>query len=81
MELLLEVVFSMDPLRGYITRVIEVVTPRGGGFEYLHRSAASRKRRRKGNPVPGYNWVALFLVAYKYGDLAVQVGGVSNLEQ
>jgi hypothetical protein len=24
-----------------------------GGFEYLHRSPASRRRRRKGNPVPG----------------------------
>jgi hypothetical protein len=25
----------------------------GGGFEYLHRSPASRRRRRKGNPVSG----------------------------
>jgi hypothetical protein len=25
----------------------------GGGIESLHRSPASRKRRRKGNPVPG----------------------------
>jgi hypothetical protein len=25
---------------------------RGGGFEYLHRSLASRRRRRKGNAVP-----------------------------
>jgi hypothetical protein len=24
-----------------------------GGVEYLHRSPASRRRRRKGNPVPG----------------------------
>jgi hypothetical protein len=24
----------------------------GGGFEHLHRSLASRRRRRKGNPVP-----------------------------
>jgi hypothetical protein len=24
-----------------------------GGFKYLHRSPASRRRRRKGNPVPG----------------------------
>jgi hypothetical protein len=29
------------------------VLPCGGGFEYLHRSPASSKRRRKGNPVPG----------------------------
>jgi hypothetical protein len=27
--------------------------PCGGGLEYLHRSPASRKRRQKGNPVPG----------------------------
>jgi hypothetical protein len=33
----------------------------GGGLEYLHRSPASR-RRRKGNPVPGgYNWATLSL--------------------
>jgi hypothetical protein len=42
------------------------------GVEYLHRSLANRRRRRKGNPVPG---------RYKYGDLALQVGGVSNLRQ
>jgi hypothetical protein len=30
-----------------------LVAPCGGGLEYLHRSPASRKRRRKGNPVPG----------------------------
>jgi hypothetical protein len=28
-------------------------TPYGGGLEYLHRCPASRKRRQKGNPVPG----------------------------
>jgi hypothetical protein len=28
-------------------------TPCGGGLEYLHRCPASRKRRQKGNPVPG----------------------------
>jgi hypothetical protein len=27
--------------------------PCGGGVQYLHRSPASRRRRRKGNPVPG----------------------------
>jgi hypothetical protein len=27
--------------------------PREGGFEYLHRSPTSHRRRRKGNPVPG----------------------------
>jgi hypothetical protein len=36
--------------------------PCGGGIEYLHRSPASRKSRRKGIPVPGlYNWATLFL--------------------
>jgi hypothetical protein len=29
------------------------ISPCGGGLEYLHRSPASRIRRRKGNPVPG----------------------------
>jgi hypothetical protein len=33
----------------------------GGGFEYLHRNPASRRRRRKGNPVPvSYKWATLF---------------------
>jgi hypothetical protein len=27
-------------------------TRRGGGFEYIHRSPASRRRWRKGNSVP-----------------------------
>jgi hypothetical protein len=51
--------------------------PCGGGIEYLHRSPASRKRRRKGNPVPGDlgNPVP---GGYKYGDLALQVGGSLN---
>jgi hypothetical protein len=26
----------------------------------------------------GYNWATLFLGGYKYGDLALQVGEVSN---
>jgi hypothetical protein len=30
-----------------------VISPCRGGLEYLPRSDASRKRRRKGNPVPG----------------------------
>jgi hypothetical protein len=38
----------MCPLRKLICRI-----PCGGGIEYLRRSPASRKRRRKGNPVPG----------------------------
>jgi hypothetical protein len=33
----------------------------GGRLKYPHRSPASRKRRRKGNPVPGgYSWATLF---------------------
>jgi hypothetical protein len=42
--------------------LISVSIPRGGGFEYFHRSLASRKRRRKEKPVPGgitgppYSW-------------------------
>jgi hypothetical protein len=37
-------------------------SPCGGGFEYLHRSPVSRRRRRKGNRVPvGYNWATLFM--------------------
>jgi hypothetical protein len=39
------------------------------GLEYLHRSPASCKRWRKGNPLPG---------GYKCGNLALQVGGVSD---
>jgi hypothetical protein len=31
----------------------QLPTARGGGFEYLHSSPASHRRRRKGNPVPG----------------------------
>jgi hypothetical protein len=36
-----------------VTRIITSRVLRGGGFEYLHRSPASRKRRRKGISVPG----------------------------
>jgi hypothetical protein len=61
---------------GYInsckTSMFHIGLPCGGGVEYLHRSPASRRRRRKGNPVPG---------GYKYGDLALHGGGVSNLRQ
>jgi hypothetical protein len=35
-----------------VSRII-VIIPCGGGVEYLHRSPASPRRRRKGNPVPG----------------------------
>jgi hypothetical protein len=36
-----------------INNVLYCLTSPGGGIEYLHRSPASRRRRRKGNPVPG----------------------------
>jgi hypothetical protein len=49
---------------------VKVVVLCGAGFEYLHRSPESRRRRRKGNTVSG---------RYKNGDLILQVGGVSNL--
>jgi hypothetical protein len=44
-----------SPFWGCITRTIGTVwvSPCGGGFEYLHRSPVSRRRRRKGHPVPG----------------------------
>jgi hypothetical protein len=50
-------------------------------FEYVHRSPASRRRRRKGNPVPGSITGPRCSVGYKCGDLALQVGGVSNLRE
>jgi hypothetical protein len=51
----------------------------GGGLEYLHRRTASRKRRQKWNPVSGgvtgppCSWGE-----YKYRDMALQIGGVSD---
>jgi hypothetical protein len=47
------------------------------GLEYLHRSSASRKRRRKGNPVPEGTTGTPYPWGYKYGGLAVHVDGVS----
>jgi hypothetical protein len=44
------------------------------GVEYLHRSPASRRRRRKGNPVPGSITGPPCSGGYKYGDLALWVG-------
>jgi hypothetical protein len=44
----------------------------GGGLEYLHRIPASRKRRRKRNPLPrGCNWATLFLRNINNGTGAV----------
>jgi hypothetical protein len=37
-----------------------LLSPCRGGLEYFHRSSASLRRRRKGNPVPGrYSWATL----------------------
>jgi hypothetical protein len=44
--------------------------PCEGVFEYLHRSPASRRRRRKVNPVPRGVTGPLFL-RDKYGDLGL----------
>jgi hypothetical protein len=35
-------------------------------------------RRQKGNCAREYNWATLILGGYKCGDLALQVGGVSD---
>jgi hypothetical protein len=53
--------------------------PCGGGIEYLHRSPVSHKRWQKGNPVPGVYLGHPVPGGYKYGDLALQVGGVSRI--
>jgi hypothetical protein len=47
--------------------------PYGGGVEYLHSSPASRRRRRKGNPVPGVITGHPVPGGNRYGDLALQV--------
>jgi hypothetical protein len=69
--------FGLDhPIpEGYIYR--DLFLQVGGGLEYIHRSPVSRKRRRKGNPVPESmgdpvpGW-------YKYENLALQIEGVSD---
>jgi hypothetical protein len=44
--------FDLTPLpEGYIYRDLALQV--GGGLEYLHHILASRKRRLKGNTVPG----------------------------
>jgi hypothetical protein len=65
-----ELCFLWGMNRGFIYYLEEVSC--GGGVEYLHRSLASCRRRRKGNPVPG---------GYKYGDLALQVRGSLGCER
>jgi hypothetical protein len=45
------------------------IFPGGGWLEYLHRSPASRKGKREGNPVPGedYNWATISLRTETWG--------------
>jgi hypothetical protein len=47
--------FKYDKAGGIYSNhnALKSLDPSGGGLEYLHRSPASRKTRRKGNPVPG----------------------------
>jgi hypothetical protein len=61
-----------------LLKLFHKLTPCGGGLEYLHRCPASRKRQQKGNPVPGGITGPPCSWGYKYGNLALQVGGVSN---
>jgi hypothetical protein len=63
-------------IRQYIT--VQWRFPCGGGIEYLHRSPASSKRRRKG-PVPGVYLGHPVPGGYKYRDMALQVAGVSRI--
>jgi DNA-binding Lrp family transcriptional regulator len=54
-EVLLEIMFyTWSVQRGYKEdKLSNNSYPCGGGVEYPHRSPASGRRRRKGNPVPG----------------------------
>jgi hypothetical protein len=79
-----------DHLNGFSLRMVQVrftefidtimfslknYIPPGGGVEYLHRSPASRRRRRKGNPVSGgYNWATLFLRNINTGTWPSRLG-------
>jgi hypothetical protein len=58
-----------------------VASTRGGGFEYLHLSPASHRRLRKENPVPGILTGPNGTRGHVYGNLALQVEGVSNLRE
>jgi hypothetical protein len=74
--------FLCGPCRRFVTDTanrlihgVEFSQPCGDGFEYIHRSPASRMRRRKGNPVPeGYNWATLFLGDINTGTWSSRLG-------
>jgi hypothetical protein len=53
----------------------------GDRFEYLRCCLASHMKRQKGDPVPGDITGHPVPGGYKYGDMAVHVGEVSNLRQ
>jgi hypothetical protein len=63
---------------GVHSAVVTWVVILHGGIEYIHHSPASRKRRQKGNPVPGVYLGHPVPGGYKYRDLALQVGGLKN---
>jgi hypothetical protein len=48
----------------------------GGRLKYLRRSPASRRRRRKRNPVPGGILGHPVTGGHKYRDLVLQIGGL-----
>jgi hypothetical protein len=77
--------FSVWSVLGYATNSRSVVglyaSPCVGGFEYFHRSPASRRRRRKGDRVlVGYNWITLFLWNINTRTWPSRLGGEGVLE-
>jgi hypothetical protein len=59
----------------------QAIYPCGGGFEYLHRSPVSRRRRWKGSPVPaGYNRVTLFQRDINMGTWPSRLGGLDTVK-
>jgi hypothetical protein len=48
-----------------------------GGIEYLH-FCLSYEAKERGPMTRGYNWATLLLEGIKYGEMAHQIGGVSD---
>jgi hypothetical protein len=63
--------FVLDPLRMYASRDSRLALQ---GSNHLHRRRASRKRRRKGNPVPGGITGPPCSWGFKEADLASRLG-------